>query len=584
MRAISGGLIDLEKKPGAEERAQVVEMIFREAHSLKGAARAVNHREIEVFCQSLEGAFARAKRGEMELTADALDVMHDAVDEIDRLLQPPGSGAAGERPREAPGLAARLERIPRAAPPAEQSIRPPKEDDASRPVDGTTVDKPADERQAADKTVRVPAAMLDRLLLQVEELVPAGMAAAHRSAELREVLGELSRWKREWAKNQVSVRTAHESLDPAEFGARKVLEFLEWNEEFVRGLDTRLGALTRTSARDQRSLGSMVDALMRDTKLLLLRPFATLTETYPRLVRDLCRQQGKEASFVVRGSAVEIDRRILQEIKDPLIHIVRNCIDHGIETPAERANRGKRPRGTLEMVIEQKSANRVEIVISDDGAGIDPQKVKEAVVRSGLFDAASLQDKSDSEIVAFIFQSGVTTSPIVTDISGRGLGMAIVREKVERLGGDVAVETRCGGGTTFRLLLPLTVSTVRGLLVRAGEQSFVIPLTFVERVGQTGPDAVQTVENRATVLLAGLPVSLVRLGEVLDMPVDQSAVSPMTKVPIVVLVASEKRIAFQVDEVIGEQEVLVKSLGPQLVRVRNIGGAAVLGPGRSFPY
>ena len=558
--AISGGLIDLEKSTAAEGRASIVEMIFREAHSLKGAARAVNQKEIETFCQSLEGAFARAKRGEMELTAEALDVMHDAVHEIDRLLH-------------------------------HESIRHTPEGETPTLANSKTIgEKTGEERQAADQTVRVPAAMLDRLLLQVEELVPASMAVAHRSGELRELLGELSQWKREWAKSRMSARSVHESIDrdggaPVSSGpgVRKVLEFLQWNEEFVRGVDTRLAALTRSCARDQRSLGSMVDSLMRDTKLLLLRPFSTLTETYPRLVRDLCRQQGKEASLVIRGSDVEIDRRILQEIKDPLIHIVRNCIDHGIEAPALRADMGKGPRGTLDIVIEQKSANRVEIVISDDGAGIDTQRVREAVARSGLFDAAFVRDVSDADIVAFIFQSGVTTSPIVTDISGRGLGMAIVREKVERLGGDVSVETRAGAGTTFRLLLPLTVSTVRGLLVRAGEQSFVIPLSFVERVGLTKLDAVQTVESRATVLLSERPVSFVTLREVLEIPVGPSTGSPSTKVPIVVLAVSEKRIAFQVDEVIGEQEVLVKSLGPQLVRVRNIGGAAVLGTGKVVP-
>ena len=568
VRAMSGGLIDLEEKPIGEGRAQAVEMILREAHSLKGAARAVNQKEIETLCQSLESVLARAKRGDIQLSAETLDIMHESIDEVERLANSAGNEAGHRSPPGTRDLFTRLEEISVAASSAEYPVAVSASTDTR-----TSVEKTFEEKRVDAATVRVPADMLDRLLLQVEELIPASMAVAHRSVEMRELLDEFTQWKREWGKCQVSDNR----------GPRKISEFMEWNEEFVRRIETRLRVLVRSGGRDQRSLGSMVDSLMTDTKLLLLRSFQSLTETYPKLVRDLCRQQGKDASLLVRGSAVEIDRRILQEIKDPLIHIIRNCVDHGFETPVTRENAGKPPRGTLTVLIEQKSANSVEIAISDDGAGIDPLKVREAVVKAGLRDAVSVQDIGDSDIVAFIFQSGVTTSPIVTDISGRGVGMAIVREKVERLGGDVSVETRLGEGTTFRLLLPLTVSTVRGLLVRVSDQAFIVPVTFVERVGLARLDSVQTVENRATVVIGDRPVSFVSLRDTLQMPFDPSAARTEAKVPIIVLAASEKRIAFQVDEVIGEQEVLVKSLGPQLVRVRNIGGAAVLGTGKVVP-
>jgi two-component system, chemotaxis family, sensor kinase CheA len=589
--AISRGLIDLENAPVAEGRAPVIEKMFREAHSLKGASRAVNLKEIETVCQSLEGVFSRAKRGEVELNPEALDVMHEATDEIERLLQStrgesaPGGTAWGS------DLNGRLEAIRGNALPPDQSPRTPADAGVPGPAAGRpSAARTLAERPSADETVRVPADMLDRLLLQVEELVPASMAVAHRSAELHELSRESSEWKREWGKVRLAARSVRESMDrdgavPEKHfpGERKLLDFLEWNEEFVRRMETRLNALARSSARDQRSLGTMVDSLLQDTKVLLLRPFASLTEAYPKLVRDLCRQQGKDAALVIRGSEIEIDRRILQEIKDPLLHLLRNCVDHGIEKAEERVRMGKSPRGAIVIAIEQKSANRVEISISDDGAGIDPQKVREAAVKSGHVDAASAQGIGDSEILSFIFLSGVTTSPIVTDISGRGLGMTIVREKVERLGGDVSLDNRPGAGTTFRLLLPLTVSTVRGLLVRVGEQSFVIPVVFVERVALTRLDSVQSVENRATVLLGERLVSFVRLRDVLEIPVDLSADNGAKSKPMVVLAASERRIACQVDEIIGEQELLVKTLGPQLVRVRNIAGAAVLGTGKVVP-
>ena len=581
VRAISGGLIDLESTPGVEERAPIVEKIFREAHSLKGAARAVNLKEIETVCQSMETVLARAKRREIELDADALDVLHAAMDEIERFLRVTRGEGPAQDPMKPADVLRRLDAISKGLPGVEQPGRPDRE--APPPPPGV-------EKKAVEESVRVSADQLDRLLLQVEELVPSSMAVAYRSAELRELARVTSQWKREWAKAQPAASSLRHSLEREgaapqhrALEARRLLEFLEWNDEYFRRFEMELHRVSRTAERDHRAMSTMVDSLLRDTKLLLLRPFSSLTEAFPRLVRDLCRQQGKEASLAVRGADVEIDRRILQEIKDPLIHLVRNCIDHGIETPEARERAKKAPRGTITIAIEQRSANRVEVAISDDGAGIDPRKVRDAAVKAGFVSAESAQNMGDAECLALIFQSGVSTSPIVTDISGRGLGMAITREKVERLGGDISLDTRPGAGTTFRLLLPLTVSTIRGLLVRAAEQRFIIPVTFVERVASAKKDSIQSVENRATVALGGKAVSFVRLHEVLGLPASGAGDEGSDRLFMAVLSASEKRIAFQVDEVIAEQEFLVKSLGPQLARVRNVGGAAVLGTGKVVP-
>ena len=570
VRAISSGLIDFEHTPGLEERAAIVEKVFREAHSLKGAARAVNLKEIETICQSLEEVFVRAKRREIELATDTLDVTHRAVDEIERLLAEPGQEQFEQGPRSSRDLSDQLMTLSRGSAGIQRSAGP-----------GIEVALPpaALETKVAEETVRVPADQLDRLLLQVEELVPESLGVAHSSARLQDLMADVSLWKHEWAK----VQSAARALDRRGTGERRLFEFLEWNDDFFRTLERKLNVLSRISARDQRSLGAMVDSLLRDTKLLLLRPFSSITESFPRIARDLCRRQGKEASLAVRGADIEIDRRILQEIKDPLIHILRNCIDHGIEKAEDRIRAKKAPRGMITITIEEKSANKVEIAISDDGAGMDPQNVRDAAVKAGAVSAETALVLREPEILQFIFQSGVSTSPIVTDISGRGLGMAIVREKVERLGGEVTLDTRLGAGTTIRLLLPLTVSTVRGLLIRLGEQNFVIPVTFVERVASIRKDSIQTVENRATVLVGGRAVSFVRLHDVLNLFPRASGREDPESLSMVVLAASEMRIAFQVDEVVGEQEVLVKSLGPQLVRVRNVTGAAVLGTGKLAP-
>ncbi|HUI70039.1 MAG TPA: Hpt domain-containing protein, partial [Spirochaetia bacterium] len=331
IRAISGGLIDLENTPGAEERASIVEKIFREAHSLKGAARAVNLKDIETVCQSLETVLARAKRKEIELTADMLDVLHAVTDEIERLLM----GARGEGlemglPKTG-DLLDRLQAISQGSAVFEHPGKPDVE---------MALPRPETQRNTAEETVRVPADQLDRLLLQVEELIPLRMGAAHRAAELREAARKASQWKSEWGKVQLIARSLRQLIDgnggsakKQDLTVRRLLEFLERNDEFSRRLETELNGLSRSAEREQRSLGAMVDSLLHDTKLLLLRPFSSITETFPRLVRDLCRQQGKDAVLSVQGADIEIDRRILQEIKDPLTHMVRNCIDHGIEKP-----------------------------------------------------------------------------------------------------------------------------------------------------------------------------------------------------------------------------------------------------------
>ena len=243
VRAISRGLIDLENTPGVEERAPIVEKIFREAHSLKGAARAVNLKKIETICQSMEGVLARAKRREIALTADALDMLHGAMDEVEHLLlSTRGEPIQGGTLRSA-DLLGRLEATSRGSAAVEQSGQPEVE---------TTLLRPETEKNVAEETVRVPVEQLDRLLLQVQELVPLSMGAAHRAAELRELVRDESQWKREWAKVQFVARSLRQTIDREESApdrrglqAQRLLDFLEWNEEFCGRFGTRLNVLSR---------------------------------------------------------------------------------------------------------------------------------------------------------------------------------------------------------------------------------------------------------------------------------------------------------------------------------------------------
>jgi len=561
--ALFSGIGELEKTADEARQAELIEGIFREAHSLKGAARLVNLLPVEAACQTLESIFAAMKNKQATLTAELFDRLHQDIKHLGALLEPAQqAGPADEN---------RADKAPIAQP--EPPLRKEK-----RPTPGPTGPSQvlSEERPAAG-TVRIATEKLDTVFLQAEEMLAVKLLARQRRQELQTVQAIVAAWGKDWSEKM--------ARRPEFYSTRakqpQWLEILEQNTDFIKALGCRLDAMGKAADQDQRMLGKMVDDLLEDMKKVLMLPFSTLTELFPRLVRDLARNGDKNIDLSIRGDEIEVDRRILEEIKDPLIHLLRNCVDHGIETPKQREDNHKPPCGKIGIVIFPRSGNRVEIDVSDDGAGIDTAKVKASAIRLGFLEREASSVLDDAAAAELIYQSGVSTSAIITEISGRGLGLAIVREKVERLGGSIAVETHAGTGTTFRIGLPLTLASYRGVVVRVGAQSFVLPTSNVERSVRIRQENILTVENRETIRLDDENLSLVWLGEILDLPhldADDSAFHH-----VLVLTAAGKHIAFVVDEVLSEQEVLVKSLGRQLSRVRNISAATILGSGKVVP-
>ena len=416
------------------------------------------------------------------------------------------------------------------------------------------------------------------------------MPAGERARELRELGATLGAWKKEFAKLRPAMRAVERSFGQSKKpnGAAivqrelvQLLEYLDAEPPLIKLLEDRLAKLEASAAHDHRALSAMVDGLLHDVKEMHMLAFSSLLEAFPRLGRELARNQGKQVELMIRGDEIEIDRRILEQIKDPLNHLFRNSIDHGVEPPAVRERKGKPAHATLTIAVAHKDGSKVEILVADDGTGIDVAKVKAAAAMLGVMPAEDLEKLNEREALALVFQSGLSTSPIVTDLSGRGLGLAIVRERVERLGGTIALEAQPGAGTTFRIVLPLTLAMFRGVLVRAGDRLFIIPAVSVERVALVAVQEIQTVENRETIALDGQALSLVHLADVLEIPHVRGVSAD--NVQVVVLGLGVDRIAFRVDAVLAEQEVLVKGLGPQLKRVRNLAGASVLGTGQVVP-
>ncbi|MBU5637621.1 response regulator [Geomonas sp. Red69] len=586
-------LISLEREPEAAERVRLLEAIFRRVHTLKGAAHAVNLPDVALACQRLEDVLADLKRGDLPLGLEQFDSLHVSINELGERVTfyhpaataVPASSAPHELPVAAavPPDPAPVGVEPRAPLPAREAAAhhgaPPTSSAPHRaPQRKAAEARPPAARPYGDETVRVSARLLEELLLQSEELVSAKLSASALHEELAAAAGELALRQGERSR---ALETARRIVKGASGREAALAAMLEQSCQTERHLEGRLRLLEKSADKHLRSLQAMLDPLLEEMKKLQLLPCSTLCDPFAKLVRDLSRELGKEAEFSCLGGELEIDRRILAELKEPLLHLVRNTVDHGIEEPQQRLAAGKPARGAIGLEIRLQDANRAELILEDDGRGIDLARIKAAAKRLEAAPAELLERMQDHEALQLIFESGLSTSSSVGNVSGRGLGLAIVRHSLERLGGHVTVSSTPGAGTVFRLAFPLSFARIRGLLVQVAGRDCVIPATNVELSSRVAPAEVKRVENRDTVLVNGEVVALVALARILELK--RGAQAAEDNLCFVLLHAGEKRIAFAVDQVLGVQEILVKPLGRQLSRVRNVSGGTVLGNGRVVP-
>ena len=556
LQHLDDALLRLEKTPADQA---LLEEAFREAHSLKGAARMLGLNGIQTPAHRLEDELNSARRGAQSLNAEILARMSVDLAEIRRLaLEAVTVGnAKAQDATSAQTVIPESARAPSAAvPPGAAMLQATPESAQPGPLPSAPF---------RIESVRVDTRQLDALMTHAGELTVTRTRVARRLADI-DALVDLCE---EWARKEAARRSGASAVD-----AGAALERLG-------RIGALLGRLRAGASEDSVRLDYIAGELESGIRLARLLPLSNVFRLFPRLVHDLGQEQGKDVELVIEGGETNADKRILEEIKDPLMHMLRNAVDHGIEPPQAREQAGK-PRTGVVRIKASQTASSVAIEVSDDGRGLDEEAIRRAALKRGLVGDEALALMSSAQIQSLIFTPGMSTTGFVTDVSGRGVGMSVVRVNVERLKGSIQLQSAPGKGTSVRILLPVTLATVRVLIVAVNGHPYGLPAEWVQVLRMVAPEDVFTVEGRDAVLHQGRSVSVAKLADLLELPLATErgkARNAPAASPCVVLSLGGEPFGVFVDALLDEQEVVLKPQSALLERVRNVSGATILDSG-----
>jgi two-component system chemotaxis sensor kinase CheA len=550
VQAMNADLLALETAPGDGERLR---SLFRVAHTLKGAARAAGIQAVEQACHALETMLAEARDGRLALGPEDFALLFSAADALadagKRLL-------AGDELAGSP-LATLHDRLRSRREPERRATAPSA---AARPGSAPTPER-------GDARVRVEAEKLDALLAATGQLLIAAGRVADRPAELQTLHDEAARSVTDWRRTGRRLRLALERSG----APSPLIEAVGGLEENLRALLTHTGRLAARAADDGRVLHQATDDLADRVRRLRMRSFSEACDVLPRVVRDLATAVGKEIALEVRGGEVEMDRAVLDGLREALLQLVRNAVDHGIEAASVRERAGKPLQGRVGVTAVLRG-DRLVVTVSDDGSGLDVAGLRAQLERRG-----QTVTQDDRELVRALFEGGLSTRSEATVVSGRGVGLDVVRAAVERIRGSVDVSWVRGRGTTFTIECPPTLATIRALLAATGPQLVAIPTTHIEGLLRVPPEEIRRAEGRDVIATTAGPVPLVALARLLPpLPVRP----PAGRCPVVLLRAGERRLAVAVDELVAEQEVVLRPLGAERKPIPQVSGAAILGTGQ----
>ncbi len=601
---IEAGLLHLEKNPLDQGK---VELLLRELHSLKGDSRMLGVNDVETLTHQLEDILGAVKRSERVLTPSVINCLYQGLDAIRKIATEAVTGQAA-------GISvfhvlAQLmgadsdEALPESKETVAQSqvtnsaqaiVEPPlvnhKAVETSEPV------LPAGEilAQISDyqiDTIRVESQKLDKLLTQASELLVTKSQIGDRPAEIEEIITLYEEWSREAVVSRLTFDELERRWETTEL--QPLQNFYNLVETRLEQLGVLLTRLRTTAFEDNAKLETVANELESGIQSLRLLPFSTIFNLFPRTVRDLAKQQGKEVNLQIEGGDTTVDKRILEEMKDPLLHLLRNAIDHGIETPQERQSVGKPPLATIRLRGYQVGST-VGIEVIDDGRGLDIEAIKQAAVRRGVRSPQELAQMSTAQIQALIFAPGFSTRTAVTEISGRGVGLDVVYANVERLKGSIQVEFTPSKGCLFRIMLNSSLATTNALIVQVSQHPYALPVGFVESLQLVSPQEIFATASVAeatlgasgsqTLSFEGESVSVAWLADLLGLPVNAptstKALHTSSKtIPCIILQIGSERLALLVDTILEQQDIVLRPQSQLLKRVRNISGATILGTG-----
>ncbi len=583
---LEGVFVDLEKDPG---NLELINAVFRPVHSMKGAADFLGFKEIVTVAHKSESLLNLLRNGKLTLTPDILDVILEAVDLLRVLIQ--SLESEGKQTVEIGATVDRLSALLKGAPlpAAATATGPPAVAPPALRPESPQGDAANPERSATGETaVVVPPVAPDGGEAQppgsaegqaAPDLAPAGGAQEETEAEGEEARAAGGRADTSETVREQTIRVDVERLDSV---MNLVGELVLARNRLFRinhGIEARYGndELVHELLDTTQHLSVLTTDLQQAVLKTRMQPMRKVFSKLPRVVRDTARKKKKAVALEIVGEETEVDKSIIEEIGSPLVHLIRNAVDHGIEIPDFRVIFGKPETGRI-RVSAAYEGDHIDIQIEDDGKGMDPEQLREAAVRKGLLDVAEAGRLSEKECLNLIFHPGFSTAEKVTSTSGRGVGMDVVKANIAKLNGIVAVESRCDEGTQVSIRLPLTVAIIQALMVGVGEETYALPLSTVIETLRITPRDIQTIDEQEVITLRDEIVPLVHLTRELDIPDAQAGADG--PVYAVIIGLAEKKLGLVVSQLYGQEEIVIKPLGEYLKGASDFAGATLTGDGK----
>lgn len=585
---IDHDLVELESNP---EDLELLNRIFRVAHTVKGSSSFLNFDVLTKLTHHMEDVLNKARHGELKITPDIMDVVLESVDMMKALLR--SIRERGNDVDAGVNISDICDRL--------TAINEGKDISSSKPKE--EVKEEAKEPSAMDQEPEVDVNSLSEAEVEaeIERLLKVRKAEdqARREKQKQNEQSEAPALKVETSAPKESKPQQKESNTPAQSSASAVEQTIRVEVKRLDNLMNLIGELVLGKNRllkiyddvEERYEGekfleelnqvvSQLSLVTTDIQLAVMKtrmlPIAKVFNKFPRMVRDLSRELGKQIDLEISGEETELDKSIVEEIGDPLVHIIRNSCDHGIEDPKDRLAAGKPEKGVIELKAYNEG-NHIVVEIVDDGKGIDALAVKMKALERGLITEREVDNMTDKEAFSLIFKPGFSMAKQVTNVSGRGVGMDVVKTNIEKLNGIIDIDSEVGRGTIMKLKIPLTLAIIQSLLVGSQEEFYAIPLASVKETVRVPVDDIYTIEGKNVLRLRDEVLSLVRLSDLFGV---KQIFESGDQTYVVVINVADSKLGIIVDSLIGQEEIVIKSLGNYLQNIRGIAGGTIRGDGK----